>query len=152
MWESTCLKNVQQLVFSLIMWETINTTNPIATHTTLDGVIIQTSFSFSTPNCAVATQQNNQLENILKSIIQETSNQFQAQGVSIKSLESQDSHIAYALSSRPMGALPSSTEAPSPTFGTKSIETCKIILLRSEKEYEGPSRQNTKHLRKDLKT
>ncbi|KAI5440890.1 hypothetical protein KIW84_010379 [Lathyrus oleraceus] len=44
--------------------------------------------------------------------------------------------IAYALRSRIMGALPSSTETPTITSGAKSIETCKVIKLRSGKERE----------------
>ena len=63
---------------------------------------------------------------------------FQAQGVSIKNLENQVGQIATALSSRAMGTLPSSTEPPASTSGTKNVETCKMITLRSGKEYEGP--------------
>ncbi|MCI27696.1 hypothetical protein A2U01_0048896, partial [Trifolium medium] len=43
------------------------------------------------------------------------------------------------LSSRASGALPSSTETPASTSTDKGKETCKVISLRSGKEYEGPS-------------
>ncbi|XP_058783406.1 uncharacterized protein LOC131658089 [Vicia villosa] len=48
--------------------------------------------------------------------------------------------IATALSSRPQGELPSSTEAPT-TYGVKNVETCKVIKLRSGKECETPPRK-----------
>ncbi|XP_058725983.1 uncharacterized protein LOC131597295 [Vicia villosa] len=66
---------------------------------------------------------------------QETKSQFLAQGVSIKNLENQLGHIATALSSKPLGTLPSSTETSS-TSRVKNVETCKIIKLRSGKECE----------------
>lgn len=62
--------------------------------------------------------------------------------MSIKILEKQVGHITSALSSKPMEALPSSTETPMSTLDTKSAETCKVISLRSGKEYEKPSQQN----------
>lgn len=85
----------------------------------------------------MANQRNNQLENILKSFIQEFKNQFQAQSISIKNLENQVGQIAFALNSRTTGELPSSTETPTSISGNKSIETCKVIKLRSGKEFEG---------------
>lgn len=72
----------------------------------------------------------------MKSFIQETKNQFQSQGVSIKNLENQVTQIATALSSINMGGLPSSTKTPSTTSGVKNVETCKGITLRSGKECE----------------
>lgn len=60
---------------------------------------LQVTSSFYAPNYVVANQENNQyivanqennqLKNILKSFIQESKNQFQAQGVSIMNLENQ---------------------------------------------------------------
>ncbi|XP_058733004.1 uncharacterized protein LOC131604588 [Vicia villosa] len=78
---------------------------------------------------------NNHLENILKSFIQETKNQFLAQGVSIKNLENQLGKIAPALRSRPQGTLPSLTKIPF-SFRVKNVETCKVIKLRSGRECE----------------
>lgn len=45
--------------------------------------------------------------------------------------------IAIALSSRNMDALPSSTKTPATISRIKNLETCKVIKLRSGKEYEG---------------
>ncbi|XP_058753984.1 uncharacterized protein LOC131627167 [Vicia villosa] len=95
------------------------------------------------PGFAAPAQGNNQLENILKSFIQETKNRFLAQVVSIKNLENQVGKIATALSSRPLGTLTSSTERPS-TSGVKNVETCKVIKLRSGKECETPLLKDTK--------
>lgn len=100
----------------------------------------------------MATQGDNQLDIILKSFIQETKNQFQAHGASIKNLDNQVRQITYTLSSRTMGTLLSSTEKRTYTFIPKRIEMCKIISLRNGKEYDGASQQNTKQPRKDLKT
>lgn len=50
-------------------------------------------------------------------------------------------HIVTALSSRTIGAFPSSIESYVSTPGTKSIETCKVISLRSGKEYKELSQQ-----------
>lgn len=83
------------------------------------------------------TQRNNQLQNILKFFIQETNNQFQDQGVNIKNLENQVGQITYTFSSIATGALPSSIEMQTSTSGTKTIGTCKVISLRSGKEYKG---------------
>ncbi|KAI5400569.1 hypothetical protein KIW84_065451 [Lathyrus oleraceus] len=93
--------------------------------------------SFSASNHDIANLGNNQLENIFKSFVQETNNQFKSQGVSIKILENQVGHIVLALSSRTLGALSSSTETPAYASGTKGIETYKVIKLRSRKECEG---------------
>ncbi|CAI8586722.1 unnamed protein product [Vicia faba] len=62
---------------------------------------------------------------------------FQAQGVSINFLENQVGQIASALTLRTMRALPSSTKTLTSTSQAKSIETCKVIKLRSGKECEG---------------
>jgi hypothetical protein len=59
--------------------------------------------------------------------------------VSIKNLENQVGLIATTLTSRPSGSLPSTTETPASTSTNKGKETCKVIHLRSGKEYEGPS-------------
>jgi hypothetical protein len=40
---------------------------------------------------------------------------------------------------RPSGSLPSTTEKPASNSKDKGKETCKVITLRSETEYEGPS-------------
>lgn len=100
----------------------------------------------------MATQGNNQLEKILKSFIQEIKNQFQDQRVSIKKLENQVGEISYALNLRPIGALPSFTKIPPFTSGTKSIKTCKVISLKSGKEYEGLSLQNTNQPNRNMKS
>ncbi|MCI50096.1 hypothetical protein A2U01_0071340, partial [Trifolium medium] len=48
--------------------------------------------------------------------------------------------IATALSARPSGDLPSTTETPASTSNEKGKETCKVIYgLRSGMEYERPS-------------
>ncbi|XP_050878277.1 uncharacterized protein LOC127082090 [Lathyrus oleraceus] len=60
----------------------------------------QISPGYYAPNYVVANQWNNQLKNILKSFTQETKDQFQSQGVSIKNLENHAGKIATALSSR----------------------------------------------------
>ncbi|MCH97735.1 hypothetical protein A2U01_0018731, partial [Trifolium medium] len=73
-----------------------------------------------------------------KTFAAKTKTQIQAQRVSIKNLENQVGQIAIAFSSRPSGTLPSITETPASTSNTKKEETRKVILLRSEKEYEGP--------------
>jgi hypothetical protein len=93
-----------------------------------------------------ATQSNSQLGAILKSFMQETKNftaeaksQILSQGVSIKNLENQVGQIATALTQRPSGSLPSTTETPASTSKDKGKETCKVITLRSGTEYEGPS-------------
>lgn len=53
--------------------------------------------------------------------------------------------ISIALSSRTIGALPSSIESLAFTPGTKSIETCKSISSRIGKEYEFPSLKDQDH-------
>ncbi|MCI70777.1 hypothetical protein A2U01_0092040, partial [Trifolium medium] len=77
-----------------------------------------------------AAQGNSQLETILKNFMHETQkfavdskNQILAQGKSIKNLENQVGQIATELSSRPNGALPSSTETPASTSSDKGKET-----------------------------
>lgn len=60
--------------------------------------------------------------------MEETNNQFESQGVSIKNLEIQIEQIAYAPSSRTIRALPSSTESPTSTSKTKSVEIFKVIF------------------------
>ena len=96
---------------------------------------------FSTPNYGVSNQGGNQLEGILKSFIQDTKNQFQAQGVSIKNLENQVGKIASALSSKTLGSLPSTNENPTSTSGTRVVMMCKVIKLRSGNNCEGTSDQ-----------
>jgi hypothetical protein len=93
-----------------------------------------------------AAQNNNQREAVLKSFLQktknfavETKNQILAQGVSIKNLENQVGQIATALSSRPSGALHSTTKIIASTLSDKGKETCKVISLRSGRECEGTS-------------
>jgi hypothetical protein len=73
-----------------------------------------------------AAQNNNQREAVLKSFLQktknfavETKNQILAQGVSIKNLENQVGQIATALSSRPSGALHSTTKITASTLSDK---------------------------------
>lgn len=51
-------------------------------------------------------------------------------------------YIATTLSSRNLGALLSSTEAPSSTSRVKNVETCQVIKLRSGKECEGSTSRN----------
>ncbi|KAI5415664.1 hypothetical protein KIW84_040906 [Lathyrus oleraceus] len=69
--------------------------------------------------------------------------EFQTQGASIKNLENQVGKIVTALSYRNMGTLPNSTKASVTTSGAKSIETCKPIKLRSGKECEGSTSQQS---------
>ncbi|PNX79507.1 hypothetical protein L195_g035493, partial [Trifolium pratense] len=70
----------------------------------------------------------------------EVKSQILSQGVSIKNLENQVGQIATTLSSRPSGALPSTTETPASTSNDKGNETCKVIYgLRSGRGYERPS-------------
>jgi hypothetical protein len=83
---------------------------------------------------------------MLKNFMQETKNftaeaknQILSQGVSIKNLENQVGQITTALTQRPSGSLPSTTETPASTSKDKGKETCKVITLRSGTEYEGPS-------------
>ncbi|KAI5441476.1 hypothetical protein KIW84_010811 [Lathyrus oleraceus] len=95
----------------------------------------------SSTESSATTSGNNQLENILKSFIQEAKTKFQTQGESIKNLENQVGQIATALSSRNKGTLPSSTESSATTSEAKSIETCKVIKLRNGKECEGSTSQ-----------
>ena len=143
--EPICLKNVLQILFLSTMLEIIITIDTIiltTTHTISDGattliflgVIIKINLSpnklkhhkfllVSPHPIIVANQGNNQLENILESFIQETKNQFLAQGVSIKNLENQVGEIYTSLSSRNMGALPSSTETPATTFVVNNVKT-----------------------------
>ncbi|PNY16242.1 hypothetical protein L195_g012957 [Trifolium pratense] len=67
-------------------------------------------------------------------------NYILAQGVSIKNLENQIGQIATALSSRTIGALPSSTETPASTSNDKGKKICKVIFeLSSGREYERPN-------------
>lgn len=67
--------------------------------------------------------------------MKETENQFQSHGLCIKNLETQVGHIASALILRTIRAFPSLIKSPAYTFCTKSVESCKSILLRSGIEY-----------------
>lgn len=113
-----------------------NTQNQLKPQVTQPNQVAQAPPGFGASNYSGGNQGNNHLENILKSFIQETKQQFIAQGVSIKNLENQVGQIATAVSARNMGTLPSSTETPS-TSREKNVETCKAVKLRSGKEYEG---------------
>lgn len=113
-----------------------NAQNQMKPQVTQPNQATQAPPGFTAPTYPGVNQGNNQLENILKSFIQETKQQFLAHGVSIKNLENQVGQIATAVSARNMGTLPSSTETPS-TSGEKNVETCKAAKLRSGREYEG---------------
>lgn len=71
----------------------------------------------------------------------ETKNQIQAQGVSIKNLDIQMGSISISFSSITNGALLSTIKSHDSTLGTKNIKTCKVISSRSGMKYEWPNKK-----------
>lgn len=67
-------------------------------------------------------------------------------------MEKQVGKITSALSSKTLGSLPSTTETPKSTSGTRVVNTCKAIKLRSGNNCEGTSDQIQTHTRNNSTT